>query len=124
MDPVLVEKAKAKGVYPLNLDLEAQTKYLSKGIEPSNVHVFYPEGFPSDEQDRYDRIQENILLLTELDKTNQTGTPEYQTLEDQLKTDLHELRHFPPQVKINNTSPQVIEDYLKDTKTEQSTDQE
>jgi hypothetical protein len=91
MDAQLVATLKQRGLFPLEIDNDAQEEYRLEGIDPSTLETHYNPGTPRCIIDRYERIRTNVLALHEMDIIGESESPEYRAKEDAVRRDLFEL---------------------------------
>jgi len=93
MDADLIAKVKAKGLYPLEIDEEAQQRYIDMGFGPSKLEKHFSPGIPESIMVRMERIEKNVLELYQLEQQELDTSEEYQRKEAEVRKDLYELDH-------------------------------
>ena len=95
MDGDLVARLKARGLFPLEIDKEAQERYKAIGIDPSKLESHYSPGTPASVRERVERIEANVRELYELEQRGCVDSEYYRKKEDEIRKDLFELDHPP-----------------------------
>ena len=92
MDVMLKQQLKDMGLYPLEIDEEAQDRYMEEGIDPFKVERHFTPGTPDSIIAAHGTLEANILELHSLE----VGNGDYLRrilLEGRVREDLDYLKH-------------------------------
>ncbi|MBW2966699.1 hypothetical protein KY342_06370 [Candidatus Woesearchaeota archaeon] len=93
MDANLICILKSRGLFPLEIDEEAQQRYRAQGKDPSRLEKHFSPGTPASVIERDIRIETNVLELYQLEQRGLADSEDYRRKEEEIRIDLYELDH-------------------------------
>ncbi len=92
MDEQLKEQLRELSLLPSNSRL--QINYWSQEIDQTKSERHFPPGTPEGHMELHEQIESDVLLLSELELHKQEKTPEYISLELQIRDQLQQIRTY------------------------------